>query len=940
MTVVRRIFVLASLAILLAAPLAQAQTTGSITGIVTDTSGAVMPGVTITLTSDRLIGGPQTQVSDASGTYRFDRLAPGAYAVKFELQGFRTVDRPDVRISAAFVATINAKLEVGSLTETITVTGESPTVDVRSNVQQTVMNQEILEGIPTGRDPWSLAKLIPGVQVGTYDVGGTQGMQQSSMSAHGSNTSDVSFNIDGATVNWPGGGGGSTMMYYDQGMFEEINYVTSAVPAETLAGGVSINMVTKDGGNQWKGNIRYNFSNDDLQGENWADTQQANPSFLGNPTLKTYDFNLSGGGALIQNKLWVNGTVRRWVVNKLVSAKNPDGSQALDDNLAKNYSGKVVWQITPNNKLSASTLFNDKIRNHRRNSTSQIIPDIAAIVQTNPVQTPQVKYTGIKGSLVYESNFSLMDGQTNYTPQKAAGDAVHIEDSVTGLVQNSSGFEDHQPNSRHQFDNIFSFGKSGWGGEHLFKTGLQWGRLYYGSHYSVPQDHWLIYNNGAPASVREYNTPVFYENIATVTGFFLQDAWSMNRLTLNIGGRWDNYVGKLPDQSADDNRFIAARSLPGREVINQSIGVWRLGASYDLTGNGRTAIKGSYSRYGLQVGIDRVTSVNAFAQGSRTCPWTDPNGDGKFQETEITVSQCTSFNGGNNTNYADGIRWPYSDEVTAGVETQLPGAVRMGAMFYYRSNKDQYGSRNQAVPTSAYTASTINIPSGPGGGPGNANPKPTTATVYNIPAALASANDTIVSNDAYLDTAYKGVEVTATKRFSRKWQMQAGFTIGQNKGGFTYAGSDLNDPNTIRDNKAIIGNDSERALRLSGSYELPFAIHFAGSVVANSGYPFVSSYSLSRAVAATQGINLTRASQTVALSERGDERLPGVTIMDLRLSRSFRFGSRSFNPTIDFFNIANSDTRVNQNSTIGGSYLLPTEILAPRIIRVGFALNF
>src|SRR5687768_10659038 len=222
MTLVRRIFVLTSLALLLGAPLAHAQTTGSITGLVTDASGAVLPGVTITLSGERLIGGPQTQVSDTSGTYRFDRLVPGAYHVKFELQGFRSVERPDVRISAAFVATINGKMEVGSLTETITVTGESPTVDVRSNVQQTVMNQEILEGIPTGRDPWSLAKLIPGVQVATYDVGGTQSMQQSSMSAHGSNTADVSYNIDGATVNWPGGGGGATMIYYDQGMFEEV----------------------------------------------------------------------------------------------------------------------------------------------------------------------------------------------------------------------------------------------------------------------------------------------------------------------------------------------------------------------------------------------------------------------------------------------------------------------------------------------------------------------------------------------------------------------------------------------------------------------------------------------------------------------------------------------------------------------------------------------
>jgi hypothetical protein len=223
---------------------------------VSDTSGAVLPGVLVTVTGDRLIEGQQTFTTDATGAYRFDRLPPGDYRVKFELQGFKTIEQSDIKISASFVATINPKLEVGSLEETITVTGQSPAVDVRSNVQQTVMSQEILEGVPTGRDPWSLAKLIPGVQVATYDVGGTQSIQQSSLSSHGSNTNDVSYNIDGATVNWPGGGGGATMMYYDQGMFEEVNYMTSAIPAEVLAGGVSINMVTKAGGNMWRGNAR------------------------------------------------------------------------------------------------------------------------------------------------------------------------------------------------------------------------------------------------------------------------------------------------------------------------------------------------------------------------------------------------------------------------------------------------------------------------------------------------------------------------------------------------------------------------------------------------------------------------------------------------------------------------------------------------------------
>ena len=943
MTIVRRILVLASMALLLGVPLAQAQvTTGSITGTVTDASGAVLPGVTITLSGDRLIGGPQTQVSDDNGVYRFDRLVPGSYDVKFELQGFRTVDRPDVRISAAFVATINGKMEVGSVSETITVTGESPTVDVRSNVQQTVMNQEILEGIPTGRDPWSLAKLIPGVQVATYDVGGTQSMQQSSMSAHGSNTADVSYNIDGATVNWPGGGGGATMIYYDQGMFEEVNYMTSAIPAEMLAGGININMVTKDGGNQWRGQLRYNFANDDLQSENWAEVQRVNRNFLGNPTLKTYDFNLMGGGAIVQNRVWVNGTIRKWVVNKLVSARNSDGSQALDDNDLKNYSGKVVTQLTTNNKLSAGYFWNDKIRGHRRDS-NDLIPDIASVVQSNPVQTTQVKYTGIRGALVYESNFSVMDGQTNYTYQPGTDpNSVRIIDTGTTEVFNASTREEHQPNSRHQFDNIFTIGRSGLGGEHLFKGGVQYGRLFYGTDYSVLNDHWLVYNNGVPTSVRQYNTPAFSKNVANVLGLFLQDSWSMNRLTLNIGARFDRYVGKLPEQSAPGGRFAGPRSVSAQEVINQNIAVWRAGASYDLTGTGRTAIKASFSRYGLQVGIDRVTNVNPLTIGSRDCPWGDANGNRRFDEGEITGA-CPAFSGGTLTNYAPGVQWPHSDEITAGVESQLPGAVRVGAMFYYRTNREQIGQVNTLVPASAYTQHTISVPNGPGGTV--QNPKPATATVFNLNPALASAAANIRDNVDYLDTQYKGIEFTATKRFTQKWQMQAGFTIGQNTGGppapggFTNS-SDLNDPNVTLYPEGIIGNDSETALRVSGSYELPGRINLAGSIIANNGYPYQSTYTLTRAAAAAQGITLTRATQVVLLSERGNERYGNVTMFDLRLSRPFRFGNRSITPQVDFFNIGNADTVVAHTVAVGPNYKLPQEILAPRIIRVGFALNF
>src|SRR5262245_55494721 len=301
---------IASMALMLFASSAAAQVqTGSITGTITDASGAVLPGVTVTLTGEKLIGGAATMVSDAAGAYRFDRLPPGAYSVKFELQGFKTVLRDDIRVNASFVATVSPKLEVGSLQESVTVTGESPTVDTKSNLQQTVMTQEVLEGVPTGRDPWSVAKIIPGVQVSTYDVGGTQSIQQSSLSSHGSSTNDVSYNIDGATVNWPGGGGGATMLYYDQGVLEEVNYMDAAIPAEVMVGGVSINMVTKDAGNKWRGDARYNFAGGCVSPTdptpNCLESDNLQPGiqdgvlpgdFIGNPTKTTYDFNIAGGG--------------------------------------------------------------------------------------------------------------------------------------------------------------------------------------------------------------------------------------------------------------------------------------------------------------------------------------------------------------------------------------------------------------------------------------------------------------------------------------------------------------------------------------------------------------------------------------------------------------------------------------------------------------------
>ena len=298
---------------------AQAQGVGAIGGTTTDQSGAVLPGVTVTLSNPGTIGGNQVAVTDARGAYQFLRLVPGRYSVKAELVGFQSLVQENVVVDADATSRADLRLQVGDLEETVTVSGEAPLLDTTAVLNQTVMSREVLDTLPGTNDLWAIAKLVPAVTLNQYDVGGTNGFQQSTVSVHGSRTaSETAYLIDGMNIGSVGADGGSVTMYYDPFMFEQINYQAGGVSAETSRGGIVYNMVTQTGTNAFRGAFMFNGSNEHLQSNNISPELRtdllaavpplalaANPNLEpGSKIISMYDTGATLSGPIARDKLW------------------------------------------------------------------------------------------------------------------------------------------------------------------------------------------------------------------------------------------------------------------------------------------------------------------------------------------------------------------------------------------------------------------------------------------------------------------------------------------------------------------------------------------------------------------------------------------------------------------------------------------------------------
>ncbi len=314
--------------LLLLLPVVAAAQTSTIAGEVKDTSGAVLPGVTVEASSPALIEKVRTVITDGSGQFKIISLRPGTYTVTFTLPGFSTVKRENLELTSDFTATISAEMRVGAVEETITVAAASPIVDVQGITTRTIMTRDVLDAIPTGRNIQAVGIMIPGTTIAigggnalSRDVGGSGNLQQSPLQYRGS--ADTLQTIEGLRLNNLCAQGAYSGIYWNDGSFQEISYVTGADSAEMGQGGIRVNMVPKDGGNTFRGTLQGNYTGDGWSAKNLGDNLVGDLTFNPNNRIssvsevqKIWDVNPSVGGPLKRDKLWFSYTFRHWGVEK------------------------------------------------------------------------------------------------------------------------------------------------------------------------------------------------------------------------------------------------------------------------------------------------------------------------------------------------------------------------------------------------------------------------------------------------------------------------------------------------------------------------------------------------------------------------------------------------------------------------------------------------
>ena len=969
-------------ALLMIPAAARAQTQASITGVVKDASGGVLPGVTVEAASPALIEKVRSVVTDGTGQYRIEALVPGVYSVTFTLPGFSTVKRVGIELAGSFSAQVNAELSPGAVEETITVSGQSPVVDVQNTVQQRVIDHQTIDTIPLSSSVYNMAgATTPGLTAQQPDVGGVNPGRTTAvpaLSIHGSSQNDQQLFQNGiqmmsaARTSYGLGGG------QNNAGTQEVTFDTSAGTAEAATGGVRINFIPRDGGNTLAGVFYGRFTNHSLQSSNLTDDLKARG--LGTPnSIKTnWEVNPGFGGPIKRDKVWFylsarytkdQGIIAGMFVNKNANNPNawtyePDRSRpAIAGSTQPEEKLRLSWQAAPKHKVGL-TWQEQRDNPCPADVTATSSPEAGTCRPQPVIRVAETEWTSpMTNRLLLEGGFLFGRVQSNQLPPAGHNPLmISVTEQSTGLRFRS--FEQF----RLQLANSYNFrgSVSYITGAHATKVGL--------THRSGSVDYYAFdlqplsyrFNNGAPNRITERALPAqYYGSIDHDLGLYVQDKWTLARLTLSYGARYDYFANSFPEV-----HIGPAQLAPNRDytVPRQANIAWKditpkLGVSYDLFGTGKTALKASANKY-LQNGgggFGTDTSILGGGQASNTLitsttrSWTDTNRNFVPDCDLINTAANGECGAMANANFGKAVPsrtydpavmkgWGargYNWEFSAGVQHELAPRVALDVGYFRRVFGNLIVTDDRTVGPSDYDPFTITAPADPRlpGGGGSV-----ISGLYDLkPAKFGLPADLFVTRSKNYGSQishWNGMDVTVNARLEQGVLLRGGVSTGRPSTDTCDVVAKLDNPSPLycRSNNAF-----QTEVKFLGSYTVPRVdVLFSGVFQSLQGASLAANYNAPNAVVAPSlGRSLSggAANATVNLVAPGTLFGERVNQVDVRIAKLLRFGGNRTMLNVDIFNALNANPVLSENSSFA-VWRTPTDILTARFVRFSVQYDF
>lgn len=912
-------------------------TSGAFNGRVTDDTGAVLPGVSVTITGASMMG-TRTAVTNEEGFYRIAAVPPGEYTVMFELTGFQTVTREGIRVGLGFTATVNAEMRVAALEETVTVSGASPVVDTQATTVNTMFSADMLKSLPFTGEYWAMLSVTPGVQMARMDVGGSEAMNPVNSTVYGQFRQGRSL-VEGIVATYSDGGG-STVYYADFNSFSEVALNTAGTDSESPTAGMQAQFISKSGGNEFRGSMYFDYEHGGWQTRN-IDAQQLALGVTGGSGVAAVDTNrlvnykkfaADVGGFAVKDKLWWYYSfshlgVERRLVNVIGTTQRTTNPT---------HSGKVTHKATPNINLIGYVQATHKQQDPYLSGATGRVSGGSTIYEPGSAWLQSWKsgvYKGEWNQVVTDNLYAEARAGNYYSYWRnlRLSDDLRFEDLGTGVVSGGAHPWDEY-RDRPQVLGSISYFKDGWGGSHNFKLGLEVAQeLLEEDEKGFEENIAMLSNNGVPVEVMFFDAPNRTHNGLWNQAGFLTDTWRVNgRLTLNLGLRYDRYRSFLDEQEHGPG-FNNPTPIVFPAVSN--LVTWnhiapRVGAIYDLVGNGTTALKVNYGAYYYNPSTILAAGLNPNqALWSYRFRWNDLNADGRFQAAERGVL-LQNIGGAANIRISPNLENTYTRRATAFIEHELlPNfGVRTGVVWVGVRNQRTNVNRNQ--PYEAFSVPVTVQDPGPDGRLGTGDDGGA-LTAWNLaPQFVGLPTENIMQNVADANDDFYTWEITGDRRVSNGWSLQASFAHTWNRqsnlGAFTNPNLGIN---------RIDGRDHSTnwQAKVSGTFELPRGFRVSPIVRHQSG----------QAYGRTFNATLHSGSTTLLAEPFDASRMRNATLLDVRGEKGFKFGANHrIAGFVDLYNMFNSNVDNSIGTSSGASWQRPLSIVSPRVAKVGVRVDW